>query len=128
MDAHITGSELKKSSSAKTIELGGKEYEIALDLNAICELEERYGSFDKAAKVLDGIGQDFKKPGAMHDIRFLLCTMLHHTDESLTERQVGKLMTMSEMQNIIDSLGEAMHNSAPQADDDEKNVKIPQEK
>ena len=128
MNAHITGTELKKSSSPKTITLGGKEYEVALDMNAICDLEEKYGSFEKAAKVLDTIGQDFTKPGAMKDIRFLLCTMLRHTDDSMTERQAGKLMTMDEMQNIMNSLGDAMSNSTPQVEDDEKNAVNPQEK
>lgn len=109
MDEHITGKDLKQSEGGKVITLGGKKYELAMDFNAICDLEERYGSFEKATKVLDSIGQDFKKPGVMKDIRFLLYVMLRHTDDEITERQAGKLITMGNMQEVMDSLGEAMH-------------------
>lgn len=125
MNAHITGAELKNANAPKTIVLGGKEYEVALDMNAICDLEERYGSFENAAKTLDDIGQDFSKPDVMKNIRFILCVMLRHTDESMTEKQAGRLMTMQDMQHIMDSLGEAMGASVPETD--EKNASSPQE-
>lgn len=118
----MTGKELKGTNGAK-IELGGKEYEIALDFNAICDMEEKYGSFQKAAQVLDGIGSNFDKPGAMKEIRFILCVMLRHTDEKMTEREAGRLMTLTDMQKIMNSLGEAMK----QPDDGTKNVESPQE-
>ena len=124
MDAHIVGSDIKEIQG-KTIALDGKEYKLVMDFNAICDMEERYGSFDKAVKVLDGIGSDFSKPGIMKDIRFLLCVMLRHTDEGMTEHKAGWLMTMESMQNITNALGVAMGASMPQGD--EKKEASPQE-
>jgi hypothetical protein len=119
----MTGKELKQTGNITKIALGGKDYEIAMDFNAICDLEEHYGSFNKAAKVLDGIGADFDKVGAMKDIRFLLYVMLRHSDENLTEREAGRLMTLQDMQKIMNSLGEAMG----QTEEEQKNAESPQE-
>lgn len=122
--SNITGSELRGTGSAKTITLGGKTYEIALDMNAICDLEERYGSVDGAMKVLDGI-DDLNKPGVMKNIRFLLCVMLRHSDENMTEREAGRLMRLDDMQHIMNALGDAMQASMPEGDG--KNATSPQE-
>ncbi len=121
----MTGKELKQAGSGSKIILGGKEYEIALDFNAICELEEKYGSFEKAVDVLDKIGKDLKIPGAMKDIRFLLYLMLRHTDDNITEHEAGKLLTMQDLQKTLDSLGGAMSGSIGAGT--EKNVESPQE-
>ena len=120
--SNITGSELR--GSVKTIILGGKTYELALDMNAICDLEERYGTVEKAMKVLDGI-DDMNKPGVMRNIRFLLCVMLRHSDENMTEREAGRLMGFEDMQHIMDSIGSAMQASMPE--DDGKNAISPLE-
>lgn len=117
MNEHITGKDLKQSEGGKVMTLGGKEYTIVMDFNAICDLEDKYGSFEKANKVLDSIGQDFKKPGAMKDIRFLLYVMLRHTDDEITERQVGKLITQDNMQEVMNSLGKAMYGTPTEVDD-----------
>lgn len=117
MNEHITGKELKQSEGGTTIILGGKEYIIAMDFNAICDLEEKYGSFDKAIKILESIGQDFSKPGVMKNMRFILCTMLRHTDEEMTERKAGKLITTGNMQKIMDALGKAMYGTSTEVED-----------
>jgi hypothetical protein len=127
MNAHITGNDLRQIESGAKINLGGKEYDVIMDFNAICDLEKEYGNFDNAAEVLDGIGKDMSKPDAMKNIRFLLYVMLKHTDDDITERQVGKLFNINNMQAIMDALGNAMHSSAPQSDGNEKNVTSPQE-
>lgn len=122
----MTGSELK--ATGKKLTLGGKEYEIVLDMNALCEMEEKYGSIDKAfaslGKMVDGAGKG-KVAGGMKDIRFLLYVMMKHSDPNITETEAGQLMTIDQMQNIMDSLGSAMSNSLPEAS--EKNAESPQE-
>lgn len=126
MNEHITGKDLKQSEGGATITLGGKDYIIAMDFNAICDLEEKYGSFEKATMVLESIGSDFSKPGAMKNIRFILCVMLRHTDDEMTERKAGKLLTMDNMQQIMDTLGKAMCGTTTE-NNDPKKVESPQE-
>lgn len=116
MNAHITGADLKQSGGTK-ITLGGAEYNLAMDFNVICDLEERYGTFEKAGEALGS--------GKMKDVRFLLYAMLKQDDESLTEKAVGHMIMLENMQPVIEALGTAMKASTPQAD--EKNVKSPQE-
>ena len=108
MNEILKGNDLKQLEGGPSITLGGKEYIIAMDFNAICDLEEKYGSFEKAVTILDSIGSDFSKPDAMKNIRFILCVMLRHTDDEMTERKVGKILTMDNMQEVMDALGKAM--------------------
>lgn len=117
MNAHITGNDLKQKGTK--INIGDKEYEIAMDFNVICELEEHYGSMDKVEAALS--------KSKMKDVRFILYAMLKQSDESLTEKQVGHMITVQNMQQIMDALGKAMQSAIPEADDDGKNIKSPQE-
>ena len=46
---------IKDLKNKKTkLKLGDKEFEIAFDFNAIAELDEVYGDFEKAVKALNG--------------------------------------------------------------------------
>lgn len=116
MNAIIAGKELKQGDGVK-ITLGEKERNLSMDFNVICELENKYGTFEKASNALGG--------GKMKDVRFLLYAMLKQDDESLTEKAVGHMITLENMQPVIEALGASMKASVPQAD--EKNVKNPQE-
>lgn len=133
MNTHINGNDLKQSQGKK-IALNGKEYDITLDFNGICELEDKYGSLEKALNTFSATfeGMDGKgkiKGGSMKDIRFLLYVMLKHTDPHMTEYEAGHMLTITNMQEIVDSLGEAMTNSMPQSEGEgtEKKVNSPQE-
>ena len=128
MNAHITGADLKQASG-KIITLGGKDYEIALDMNAICDLEERYGEFEKAMKAIVKKDKDGKEHVSMKDMRFVLCTMLRHTDENMTERRAGQLITTDNMQEVMDALGQAMGNAkgAPAEENEAKKEESPRE-
>lgn len=118
MNAHITGSDLKAAAPAK-LTIGGKEYEITMDFNVLCEMEERYGSMDKAGEALSS--------GRMKDVRFILYAILSQSDESLTEKQVGHMLTMQNMQEVMNALGKAMKASVPESNGDEKNALNPPE-
>ena len=128
MDAHITGADLKQAGG-KSITLGGKDYEIALDMNAICDLEERYGDFEKAMGAIVKKDNDGKEHVSMKDMRFVLCTMLRHTDEGMTERRAGQLITTDNMQEVMDALGQAMGNAkgAPDEENEAKKEESPRE-
>ena len=115
MDAHITGEYIKQSTGTQ-IELNGKKYSLCMDFNAICDIEERYGSLEKG---MEQIGK-----GKMADVRFLLAAMLRHDDDSITERITGKLITGKNMQEVMNALGKAMSGSMPEGN--EKKVESPQ--
>jgi len=85
-----------------------RERNLKFDLNAFIELEEKYGDIDTAFKDIEG--------GKMKAIRTVLWAGLVHEDESLTEKQVGALVTVSNLNEITDKLTEAVNVSLPTGD------------
>lgn len=93
-------------SNKSTITLNdGVERRIKFDLNAMAELEDRYGSVDAAFEALDK--QSIKA------LRFILWAGLVHEDESLTEQKVGSLIDMKYLQETMGVLGEALGTDMP---------------
>lgn len=93
----------------KTITLNdGVEREIRFTLNAMAELEDRYGSVDAAFKALEG--------GSVKATRCVLWAGLLDGDESLTEQQVGKLIDINLMNKIMEDLGQALNDDMPDND------------
>jgi hypothetical protein len=119
MNAHIIGNDLKQVESGEKISLGGKEYGLVMDFNAICDIEEKFGSLEKGMKEIE--------KGMMKDIRFLLAAMLKHDDDEMDDRKAGRLITTENMQKIFDALGKAMSGSMPQPNGTEKKAEGPQE-
>ena len=95
----------------KTITLkDGVEREICFTLNAMAEMEERYGSVDAAFAKLDA--------GSIKAARFILWAgLLHLEDESLTEQRVGNLIDLDLLNEIMDSMAAAMGEDMPQKDE-----------
>ena len=90
----------------KTITLNdGVEREIRFTLNALAELEERYGSVDAAFAALDN--------NSIKALRCVLWAALQYSDDSLTERQVGNLIDLGCARDIMDTLGEALSEAMP---------------
>lgn len=82
---------------------------IRFDMNALAELEDRYGSPQKAFEALQN--------GSFKAVRFLLWAGLIHEDEKLTERQVGAMLTMQNLGEVIDRIGEAINGDMPEAEE-----------
>lgn len=80
---------------------------IVFDLNAFCELEEKFGNIEKAFEVLQS--------GSMKAVRTLLWTGLVHEDEALTEKEVGKMVSFSNVKLLTQKLTEAMSEGLPEA-------------
>ena len=94
----------------KTITLNdGVEREIRFTLNAMAELEDRYGSVDAAFKALDS--------GSIKAARCVLWAGLLDGDENITEQQVGKLIDISLMNSIMENLGKALGEDMPDNDE-----------
>jgi hypothetical protein len=78
------------------------------DLNAFAELEEIYGSMDQAFAAMQS--------GSMKAARTLLWAGLLHEDENLTPRQVGALVTLDNMEPVMDAISDALLEAMPSGD------------
>ena len=84
----------------------GVERTIKFTLNAMAELEDRYGSVEEAFKQLDN--------NSIKAVRCILWAGLIHEDPDLTEQQVGNLIDIQYMQELMASLGEAFDADMPE--------------
>lgn len=92
--------------AVKTITLSdGVEREIKYTLNAMAELEDRYGSIQAAFEKLD--------EGSIKAARFILWAGLLHTEEGLTEMQVGNLIDIKCLNELMKSMGDALGEDNP---------------
>lgn len=91
----------------RTVDLGdGVEREVILSLNAMADLEEKYGSIEAAfAKVQEG---------SVAAIRYLLwCILVPDGDEDLTEKEVGKLIRIDNLSEIMSNLMDVLEEQMP---------------
>ena len=95
-----------KSKAVKITLNDGVERTIKFTLNALAELEDRYGSVDEAFKQLDN--------NSIKAVRCILWAGLIHEDPDLTEQQVGNLIDIQYMQELMASLGEAFDADMPE--------------
>lgn len=88
----------------------GVEREIKFTLNAMAELEDRYGSVEAAFEALEA--------NSMKAVRCILWAGLLHTEENLSEMQVGNLIDIQCMQDIIKSMNNAFESDMPVGESD----------
>lgn len=85
-----------------------KERHLVYDMNAFCELEERFGTLQQAMEEL--------QKGSLKAIRTALWAGLVHEDESLTEKQVGAMIGVVDLQDVAKKMAEAIQAALPEAD------------
>lgn len=100
--------DIKSREDIKITLSDGVERTIKFDLNAMAALEEIYGSVDKAFEELD--------KNSIKALRCVLWAGLMHEDENLTEKQVGSLIDIRLMNEIVTSLGSAFEADMPNAE------------
>ena len=90
-----------------TIDLGdGVEREVSFSLNAMADLEERYGSIDAAFEQVQN--------NKISAIRYLLWVLLNNdANEEITERQVGALINLQNLEDLISTVMDYMEESMP---------------
>lgn len=103
-----------KSKAVKITLTDGVERTIKFTLNAMAELEDRYGSVDEAFKQLDN--------NSIKAVRCILWAGLIHEDPDLTEQQVGNLIDIQYIQELMASLGEAFDADMPEPEKLPENV------
>lgn len=106
--------------------LGGKERTLRYDLNAFAELEERYGTIEKAMQGLES--------GSIKAVRLLLWAGVLHehmvldsqgrkTDEyTITPTEVGSWINISELPDLSGTIKAAMTNALPEEEPIDPNV------
>jgi len=85
-----------------------KDRTLLYDFNAFIELEEIYGDINKAFKGLEQL--------KMKPIRDMIWAGLIHEDESLTPKQVGKMLSMANLEEVALKITEALGISLPEPD------------
>ena len=104
--------EVMKDEGVK-IELSGKEFEVKFDLNALCNLQDKFGDISKAFNGLEQ--RDFKK------IRSLLHVGLANGENiQITEEEVGSFITMKNISTVTDALTQAFSDAMPSTDEEGK--------
>lgn len=94
-----------KSKAVKITLADGVERNIKYTLNAMAELEDKYGSVDEAFAQLD--------KNSIKAVRCVLWAGLIHEDPELTEQQVGNLIDIQCMQNLMKTLNTALDSDMP---------------
>lgn len=87
----------------------GVERELRFTLNAMAELEDKYGSVDKAFEQLEN--NSFKA------VRFILWAGLIDNDPTLTEQKVGSLIDMNDLGELMKTLTASMNADMPEPEE-----------
>ncbi|SHF33322.1 tail assembly chaperone [Caloramator proteoclasticus] len=104
----MKASELK--NKGVKIKLQDKEYELKFDMNTFCELEEVYGDINKAFEDLQN--KKFKA------IRALIYAAVKAEDENITLKEVGKMITLDELENLSLAINKALNMAMPEVTDE----------
>ena len=85
-----------------TVELNGKEYGLLFSLNALDDMQDKFGGYDKLSEAFSTSNPDWVK-----DTKWLFTLLLNEAlfaeDENatpLTEQQVGRMVHMGNLKNI----------------------------
>lgn len=100
----MKASELKNKGIKITI--GNKEYELKFDMNTFCELEDIYGDINQAFEDLQN-----RKIKA---IRALIYSAIKAEDESVTLKEVGRMLTLNDMERLGTAINEALNMAMPE--------------
>ena len=109
----MKGKQLKDKKIAITA--NGKEYKLALDMNALCELEDIYGDTKVA------IGNFKEKP--IKTVRSFIYAMLKSQDEKITLMKAGALIDTKNFNQVIDAITELIEEAFPENEEtDEEDI------
>lgn len=109
----LKASELKNKGIK--FKLSDKEYEFKFDMNTFCELEEVYGDINQAFEDLQN-----RKIKA---IRALIYSAIKTEDESVNLKEVGKILTLNDMERLGTAINEALIIAMPEVTENMGNIK-----
>jgi hypothetical protein len=103
----LKASELKNKGIKFT--LGIKEYELKLNMNTFCELEEVYGDLNTAFDDL----QKMK----LKAVRALVYAAVKTQDEAITLKAVGEMLELDDLERLGAAINEALNKAMPEAEE-----------
>lgn len=74
--------------------------ELKFTLNSFAELEEKYGTIQEAL--------DKMESGSISAVRHLLWVGLTSNDDKLTEKQLGNMLTVEDLNDLVIKMNEVM--------------------
>lgn len=86
--------------------LDDKDYELKFDMNTFCELEEVYGDINQAFEDLQN--------SKIKSIRALIYSAIKAEDESVTLKEVGRMLTLDDMERLGTAINEALIIAMPE--------------
>jgi len=86
--------------------LGDKEYELKLNMNTFCELEEIYGDLNTAFEDL----QKMK----LKAVRALIWAAVKTIDEDISLKEVGEKLELNDLERLGVAINEALSRSMPE--------------
>lgn len=89
--------------------LGDKEFELKLNMNTFCELEEIYGDLNAAFDDL----QKMK----LKAVRALVWAAVRTVDESVTLKEVGERLELNDLERLGVAINEALSRSMPEPEE-----------
>lgn len=104
---YLKASELKNKGIK--FKLGEKEYELKLNMNTFCELEEVYGDI--------GIAFEDLQKMKMKAIRALIYAAIKIEDEDITLKEVGEKLGMKDLERLGTTINEALNLAMPEAEE-----------
>lgn len=103
----MKASELKNKGIR--FKLKDNEYKLKFDMNTFCELEEVYGDINQAFEDLQN-----RKIKA---IRALIYSAIKAEDESVTLKEVGRMLTLNDMERLGSAINEALSVAMPEIEE-----------
>lgn len=94
-----------------------KTHTLLFDLNAFAELEDKFGSLNQAFQRMQA--------GSVKATRTPLWAGLLHEDEKLTERQVGAMISLTNVEHIMEQITEALTATLPEDTGNTENAVAP---
>lgn len=90
--------------------LDGKDYKFGYNLNAFAEIEETHGSI---AELITRMEQ-----GSIKAVRSMIWAgLLCNGEEAPSEWEVGEMLHLSDMSELVKSIQESLTNALPEADE-----------
>lgn len=109
MDKDLTKAEVMQDKGNQIV-LAGKVFTVKFDLNALCEMQSRFGSLEKAFTTLE--------QGDFARIRALLhLALANGENEDITVKQVGSLIDIKTMPAVVEVLEKTIVESMPEVEE-----------
>jgi hypothetical protein len=91
------------------VTLNGETKNLRYDLNAIAELEDKFGSLDNIQEALNS--------GSLKSLRTFLWAGLIHENETLTEKELGSWLSLADLFVLQKDIVKAIEMSNPKIDE-----------